>query len=401
PIAALNPAVPMWLAELIQRLLATDPQRRPCSAAEVAAIFRQRLVPAIPADAARGTPQQVATTVPPTAPPDRWLRQVGLGAAGLLAVCAVVLLLRSQGATTRIEVPDGATVQVRGDGTVEVQLPEPAADSKAAEPARRPETNPHTAYGQPSSPPGTPIDAAAWERSVQRLPADQQVRAVAERLQQLNPDFNGQLQPTIEADQVIGLQFVADHVTDLSPLRALNKLTSLDCGGSNFELPAKLADLAPLHGLRLERLHVPFTQVADLAPLRRMPLRSLGCARTQVYDLRPLTGMPLRDLSVQNSNVMDLTPLRGLPLDSLNISHTRVTDIAPLSGMPLDSLYLDGTAIGDLSPLGTLRLFRLNWRGYDPHRAAHADAVRAIATLEEINSRPAAQFWSNPLLEAP
>jgi hypothetical protein len=43
PIAEVNPGVPVWLADLIGRLLAKDPARRPGSAAEVADLFRYYL----------------------------------------------------------------------------------------------------------------------------------------------------------------------------------------------------------------------------------------------------------------------------------------------------------------------------------------------------------------------
>src|SRR5262249_5663373 len=41
-------------------------------------------------------------------------------------------------------------------------------------------------------------DAAAWERSVAAMPADEQVKAVSARLKELNRGFDGTLTPTIE-----------------------------------------------------------------------------------------------------------------------------------------------------------------------------------------------------------
>src|SRR5262249_47802386 len=93
-------------------------------------------------------------------------------------------------------------------------------------------------------------DAAVWERTVSLLPAEEQVKAVASRLKQLNPGFDGAVTPTVLNDRVTGLQFSPAAVKDISPVRALTGLTSLDCRG---EGPFKglLADLSPLKGMSL------------------------------------------------------------------------------------------------------------------------------------------------------
>ena len=53
------------------------------------------------------------------------------------------------------------------------------------------------------------------------LSADQQVQFVAARMQKLNPGFDGKIEPTIENGEVTGLAFQTEHVSDISPLRAL------------------------------------------------------------------------------------------------------------------------------------------------------------------------------------
>jgi hypothetical protein len=53
------------------------------------------------------------------------------------------------------------------------------------------------------------------------MPAEKQVKAVAKKLQELNPGFDGKVTPTIDFLDVTGLAFVTDNVTDISPVRAL------------------------------------------------------------------------------------------------------------------------------------------------------------------------------------
>ena len=64
------------------------------------------------------------------------------------------------------------------------------------------------------------------------MPAEEQVKAVAKKLQELNPGFDGkiagpdrQAPPTIENGVVKQIQFFTDNVTDVSPVRALRGLS--------------------------------------------------------------------------------------------------------------------------------------------------------------------------------
>jgi hypothetical protein len=44
----------------------------------------------------------------------------------------------------------------------------------------------------------TPSEAENWEQSVAGLPADQQIQAVAQRLKERNPGFDGKVIPGID-----------------------------------------------------------------------------------------------------------------------------------------------------------------------------------------------------------
>src|SRR5262249_5962743 len=195
----------------------------------------------------------------------------------------------------------------------------------------------------------------AWLRSVAGLTHAKQVEMVAARLKQLNPGFDGQVTPRMEAGEVTELRFSVDEVTDVSPVRALAGLTQLACVGSDHG-KGRLADLSPLKGMKLTRFMCPATEVADLTPLKGMLLVHLACEATKVSDLSPLAGMPLSCLACEDSRVSDLAPLKGMPLRHLDCGNTRVSDLSPLKGMPLAVLFCGRTKVTDLSPLKGLPL---------------------------------------------
>ncbi len=293
----------------------------------------------------------------------------------------------------------------------------------------------------------------AWSAQVAGMPADQQARAVAAKLKELNPDFDGQFTHAIEYGAVMRFVFSADHVTDIAPVRALTGLAALECVGTGPN-PGKLADLWPLKGMSLRLLNVGVTRVADLSPLRGMGLLDLTCHQTDVSDLSPLEGMPLTNLRFFGTNVSDLSPLRGMPLSGLSCHLTRVSDLsplressltflacggaplnslwplkgmpltfldcsstpitllAPLRGMPLKTLALRSTQVTDLSPLQGMELTVLSIQAcpavrdisplkgmplehltldFSPLR--DADVLRTIKSLKMINDQPPADFW--------
>jgi len=235
----------------------------------------------------------------------------------------------------------------------------------------------------------------AWCKQVAAMSADKQVEAVAAKLKELNPGFDGKVTHKIEGDVVTELGFLTDNVTDISPVRALVGLKVLTCSGSAVG-KGGLSDLSPLKDMKLTYLNCYFTLVSDLSPLRGMPLTYLTCGGTKVTDLSPLTGVPLTVLDCASTHVADLTPLKGMRLTDLSVQGTQVTDLSqvsdlsPLKGMPLMTLVCSTTLISDLSPLKGMPLTDLIC-DFMPER--DAKILRSIQTLERINGKPAKEFW--------
>jgi hypothetical protein len=377
---------------------------------------------------------------------------LGVGeATGVTDVRSTVIRLFSPKGTLVVEVDDpgvsvavdGADLVITGAGAREIRLKpgqykvEASKDGKVV---RQELVTVHRNGRQvvriskergPSA--GTASADAAWEKSVAALPAKQQVEAVLRRLRERNRRFTSdRVEPTIRGGVVTGLKMNTNRADDLSPVRALTRLESLECYGT-VERGGIVSDLSPLRGLPLRRLLFRDNHAFDLSPLREMPLRYLSfarndavkdltplkgmplgfldCSHTTVANLSPLQGMKLTELRCDQTFVSDLTPLRGMPLKRLTVPYTKVSDLSPLKGMPLEVLWLFWTPVTDLSPLKEMRLKEVGltdskvtdlsplkgmpltklWLTFRPERDARI--VRSFTTLQVINDKPAADFW--------
>ena len=297
---------------------------------------------------------------------------------------------------------------------------------------------PASAAGKPDNKPITNITDPAfqqWMKGVANLPAATQVEAVAKKLQELNPGFDGKETHKIENGVVTQFWFSADKVSDLSPVRDLSSLQYLQCNGGSADQRSALADLSPLRGLKLNQLECEYTQVSDLSPLAGMPLSNLRCGVSKVVDLSPVAGMPLSDFECQftevadlsplkgmrpaaiivastrvadlsplkgmalsvlvcsDTPVSDLTPLAGMPLTFLHIENTRVSDLTPLKGMPLTTLRCNNTSVADLSPLTGMKLTSLM---FSPGRVTRGiAAIRDMQSFQTINANNVKDFTAN------
>jgi hypothetical protein len=371
PLERLRPEVPPAVVAVVRKLMAKEPADRYQTSAELADALARWEEPAakVPASVwaeAVGPAGARRRPVPASGRRGRRALAVGLAAAGLTGL----VLAGALAVSLRSRVPPAA---VRG----------PA--------------------------PGGGATVEGWAREVSALPAEEQAGAVAQRLKERNPGFDGVVKATVVRGAVKRLEVAADHVTDLGPARALPGLVELHCRGS---APGKgrLADLSPLKGLRLVYLNCGQTRVRDLSPLADMPLLLLQCDSTEVVDLSPLKGTPLKTLYCHGTAVKDLSPLRGLRLTALGCARTPVADLSPLRGMPLTSLDCSRTAVADLGPLRGMPLASLDVRAtrvadLSPLRGLplkelrgdfvpgrDAEALRALGQLERINGKPAGQF---------
>ena len=72
-----------------------------------------------------------------------------------------------------------------------------------------------------------------------------------------------------------------------------------------------------------------------------MPLKSLVARCDKLANLAPLAGMKLETLDLEYTAVEDITPLQGMPLRTLNMGTCKkLHDLSPLAGVSLTSTVL-------------------------------------------------------------
>jgi serine/threonine protein kinase/Leucine-rich repeat (LRR) protein len=431
PPRELNPELPVALSDLVMRLLAKDPAGRPPArvVAEVLAAAERDLVPreqAVPPASTHphrdGDAPGPASSVRPSASRRRRITWAATLGAALLILAGVILYVQTDKGTLVVEIKDDAVQVIVEKGGKQVAV----IDTRTGKDVRLDSGEYRLRVGEDRKdlelapdhitlkrgdravatitsllPHHGPVDKV-WLEAVGSLPAQKQVKEVAAKLQELSRGFDGQVTPTIEAGKVIGLAFLADEVTDLTPLRALTGLKGLDCHGSAAG-KGKLADLSPLKGLRLTflacwwtnvedlsslkgmqltHLNISGTKITELSLLQGMPLEFFWCDDTKVADLAPLKDMPLQGLFFANTQVADLTPLQGRPLRELGCDHTKVSDLTALKGLPLlRKLYCWDTPVADLSPLKGMQLTHLNVSGTKITELAPLQAMPLLTVL--------------------
>jgi serine/threonine protein kinase len=339
PVEQLRPEVPAGVAGIVRKLMAKRPEDRYQTPKELAGVLAKSLTTGIwPAPSRPASPGKRPT-------PRRWWLAVGAGAIACLGGLALFLAFAhgSKQPLPSANVPALTTKQ---------PLEQTLAQSNRKPPSR--------------------IDEG-WINSVVILPPEKQLVTVVDKLKELNPRFDGQVQPLILNNQVVNLEFFTDEITDISPLMALEKLAVLKCRGSGAG-KGKLADLSPLKGGRLPRLYW------------------LCIEHNQIRDLSALQGLHLDALYIFHNPIADLTPLKEVKPRGLLCQNTLISDLSPLQGTHLESIDCRGTRVKDLSPLKQTQL-KILWCDFNPQR--DLEILKSIKTLEKVNDKLVNEFWQS------
>lgn len=177
-------------------------------------------------------------------------------------------------------------------------------------------------------------------------------------------------------------------IDDLEPLTKLTELRSLNLSGTHA------SDLSPIRNLNfLETLNISKCPVQTLAPLVFMQnIKDLDVSSTNVKDLSPIMNFKLLErLNISGSKVDSITPLVGLTnLTDLRLNSTKVADISPVHGMSnLTMLQLSGTNVKDISPVSGLnKLIRLDFK---------ETKVPVLDSLKQLKALQLLFFDSTPI----
>jgi len=154
------------------------------------------------------------------------------------------------------------------------------------------------------------------------------------------------------------LRIYGNHASDLTPLAGLTNLEYLYLQRNHIR------DLTPLSGLtNLTRLRAYRNNISDLTPLSNLTgLRHLHLAQNHISDLSPLTGLTNLEgyLNLYRNQISDLTPLSGMTgIYRLHLAYNQISDLSPLAGLTnLNYLYAQRNQISNLTPLAGLRNLR-------------------------------------------
>ena len=211
------------------------------------------------------------------------------------------------------------------------------------------------------------------------------------------------LTPLKDLRQLHTINCFGTQVSDLAPLKNLEQLQTIHCSGT------QVSDLTPLKDLQqLQTIHFFGTQVSDLTPLKDLrQLRTIHCFSTQVSDLTPLKDLrqlliidcsatqisdlePLKDLKklqaidCSSTQVNDLEPLKNLiQLQTIDCSYTQISDLDPLKNLiQLQVFYCFDTQVRDLAPLKNLiQLQRIN---FSSTQVSDLEPLKDLKQLERI-----------------
>jgi serine/threonine protein kinase/Leucine-rich repeat (LRR) protein len=218
--------------------------------------------------------------------------------------------------------------------------------------------------------PSTDADVAR----IAALPAEQQIEEVRKELMRRNPGFDGELrsydepEPIVQDGTVIELRLCTDHVSDISPLRALQGLRKVYLSGSTDDR-GQLSDLSPLKGMELTQVYLYENRnLTDLSPLRGMPITHLGLQGTNVAEIEVVREMPIQGLFMTRTPVSDLSPLAGKSLGRLVCNRSKVKTLRGLPVAGVKEIVCNLEQLPDKAELARL-------------------GVRTI------NNKPAAEFW--------
>lgn len=157
--------------------------------------------------------------------------------------------------------------------------------------------------------------------------------------------------------KVLGLRGPAYHgwgISDLSFLKGLNSLKSLDVSNNN------ITDISALESLTsLENLNLAENNIRNIQVLRHMrKLKVLLADQNNIVDIEALAHLNvLKQLSLGNNNIDDFTVLSQLQsLTKLNLSNTGLTELDCIGELEnLRELNLKSNTITDIAPLSEHR----------------------------------------------
>ena len=148
---------------------------------------------------------------------------------------------------------------------------------------------------------------------------------------------------------IMKLDLENNEIVDLTPIKDLNLLQSIDLASNKIESIEPLAGLVKSQYLQLSK-----NAIVDLEPLRKMSnLRSLYASENKIKSIEPLSALrKMWTLHIAGNPVEDLAPMGQLTgLDSINLTNCGAKNLDFVRSLRPNLLMLSGNPIADFSPL--------------------------------------------------
>ncbi len=203
------------------------------------------------------------------------------------------------------------------------------------------------------------------------------------------------LEPLSKLSNLKDVNISGTPVTDLMPLRNLNKLEILDISNTG------ISSIDPLrYCLLINQLRMKGTSISDLSVIPTFQsLTMLDISGTKAASLDLIRDIvTIRDLRLNHTKIKDLSPVSSLSnLEMLNISSTAVDNLDALKNLAnLHILLCDSTAISSLAPLDSLA--RIQRVYCNNTRISQKEALNFLKRHPDASlvyaSRELAAWWS-------
>lgn len=157
-----------------------------------------------------------------------------------------------------------------------------------------------------------------------------------------------------DVSQIISVEGVDADISDISALKNLTNLQSLNLSKNKISEIGALRNLRNLTSLDLQR-----NSISDISALGGLnKLKSLTLDHNDISDISALSGLTsLTMLSVQNNEITDISALSGLTdLAELHLERNKISRITALGELKnLKNLNLSDNSINDVEILGNLK----------------------------------------------
>lgn len=146
------------------------------------------------------------------------------------------------------------------------------------------------------------------------------------------------------------LRIFNNKISDISCLKGLSNLEILYADSNEITNVSSLGELK-----KLKLLSIPKNNISDISGISGLTsLEHLDMSDNSISDISNLKDLPsLKVLSLQNNKIRDISSLKGLKqLEMLNLYNNEISSINSLTGLKsLNYVYLNDNKISDISSL--------------------------------------------------